>query len=66
MTDMMDWFTLSDKMSTEEIQIIIYQLDLTAGAGGLDDSPSNDEERNEFMQRTQPIVSSLFHESFLF
>ena len=60
-TDMMDWFTLGDIMSPEEIQIIIYQLDLTAGVGGLDDSASGDEEGNEFTQRTQPIASCIFH-----
>ena len=65
MTDMMDRFTLGDIMSTEQIQIIIYQLDLTAGAGGLDDSPSSDEEGHEFTQCTQPMVSSIFPKSFL-
>ena len=56
-TDMMDQFTFSNIMSPEEIQIIIYQLDLTAGAGGLDDTGSGDEEGNEFTQHTQPLVS---------
>ena len=60
-TDMMDRFTLGNIVSPEEIQIIIYQLDLTAGAGGLDDSASGDEEGNEFTQHTRPIVSCIFH-----
>ena len=59
--DMMDQFTLGDIMSPEEIKIITYQLDLAAGVGGLDDSASGDEEGNEFTQRTQPIVSCIFH-----
>ena len=50
-TDMMDQFTLSDIVSPEEIQIIMYQLDLATGAGGLD------EEGNEFTQHTQSLVS---------
>ena len=57
MTDMMDLFTLSNIMSPEEIQIIMYQLDLTAGTGGLEDSGSSDKEGNEFIQCTQPLVS---------
>ena len=57
MTDMMDWFTLGDIMSPEEMEIIMYQLDLTAGAGGLDDSGSGDEEVSQFTQCTKPIVS---------
>ena len=44
-------------MSPEEIEIIMYQLDLAAGAGGLDDSGSRDEEVSEFTQRMKPIVS---------
>ena len=56
-TDMMDRFTLSDIMFPEEIQIIIYQLYLAAGAGGLDDTGSGGEKGNEFTQRTQPLVS---------
>ena len=54
---MMDQFTLSDIMSPEEIEIIMYQLDLAASAGGLDDSGSGDEEVSEFTQCTKPIVS---------
>ena len=56
MTDMMDRFTLGDIMSPEEIEIIMYQLDLAAGAGGLDDSGSRDEV-SEFTQCMKPIVS---------
>ena len=51
MTDMMDWFTLSNITSPEEIDIIMYQLDLTAGGGRVDDSGSRDEEVSEFTQR---------------
>ena len=61
MADMMDQFTLGNIMSPEEIQIIIYQLDLTAGVGGLDNSVSSDKEGNEFTQPTWPIVSCIFH-----
>ena len=57
MTDMMDWFTLGNIMSPEEIEIIMYQLDFAADAGGLDDSGSRDEEVSEFTQHTKPIVS---------
>ena len=56
-TDMMDRFTIGDVMSSEEIQIIKYQLDLTAGAGCLDESGSGDDEANEFTQCTCPLVS---------
>ena len=44
-------------MSPEEIEIIKYQLDLAAGAGGLDDSGSGDEEVNELTKCTKAIVS---------
>ena len=60
-TDLMDQFTLDNIMSPEEIHIIIYQLDLTASAGGLDDTGSSDEEGNEFAQDTWPLVSCIFH-----
>ena len=56
-TDMMDRFTMGDSMSPEEIQIIKYQLDLAAGAGGLDDSGSGDDKTNEFTQHTCPFIS---------
>ena len=55
---MMDWFTLGDIISPEEIEIIMYQLDLAAGVGGgLDDCGSGDEQVSEFTQCTKPIVS---------
>ena len=56
-TDMMDRFTMGDVMSSEEIQIIEYQLDLTVGAGGLDESGSSDDKPNEFTQHTHPLVN---------
>ena len=46
-------------MSSGEIQIIIYSLDLTAGGGGLDDDGSGEEETGEFTEHTHPLVSKL-------
>ena len=51
-TDQMDRFTMGDVMSSEEIQIIIYSLDLTAGGGDLDDDGSGEEETGEFTEHT--------------
>ena len=53
----MDRFTMGDVLSTEEIEIIKYYLDITAGAGGLDDGGSREEESEELNQHTRPLVS---------
>ena len=56
-TDLMDRFTMGEVMSSEKIKIIKYQLDLTAGPGGLDESGSSDDETNEFTKHTHSLVS---------
>ena len=53
----MNRFTMGDILSTEEIEIIKYYLDIAAGVRGLDDSGSGEEESEEFNQHTQPLVS---------
>ena len=58
-TDLMDRFTTGNVMSSEEIQIIMYSLDLTAGGGGLDDDGSAEGETGEFTEHTHPLVSKL-------
>ena len=56
-TDLMDRFTMGDVMSSEEFKIIKYHLDITAGAEGLDDDSSGEEDIEEFDQHTRPLVS---------
>ena len=53
----MDRFTMGDTLSTKEIEIIKYHLDIAAGAGWLDDGGSGEEELEEFNQHTWPLVS---------
>ena len=50
---------MGDIMSSEEIQIIMYSLDLTAGGGGLDDDGSGEGETCEFTEHIDPLVSKL-------
>ena len=47
---------MGDIVSQEKIEIIKYHLDIAAGAGGLDDGRSREEE-SEFNQHTWPLVS---------